>query len=146
MELILRANDEAGQRVVDGYYKIVAQQKLDEQDWISKLRGQGVKACHPNDGWVNRNDNKIHLCYPLFNDGVGVGDKIMLGWVNDKKSERLVEVTEIENSLLTYYHFKDVREAINFIPEKQQELPTKNGRSIFYIACYKLAVLFGFVR
>ena len=144
MEPILRANSEAGQRLVDGYYKIVAKIKIDEQIWIEKLRADGVKACHPNDGWVDRENNKIHLCYPLFNDGVGVGDKIMLGWVNDKKSERLVEVTKIENSLLTYYHFKDVREAINFIPEKQQKKTTKNGRSVFYIACYKLAVFFGF--
>lgn len=146
MEPILRANDEAGARFVQGYYEIVAQRKLDEQDWVKELRAQGVKACHPNDGWVDRENNKIHLCYPLFNDGVGVGDKIMLGWVNDKKSHRLIEVTEIEDRFMTYYYFKDVQEAINFIPEKQQKATTENGRGIFYIACYKLAVLLGFVR
>jgi len=51
-----------------------------EQDrWVAGLRAAGVKAAHPDDGWVDRVANSIILCYPQFNDGAGVGDVIALG-------------------------------------------------------------------
>jgi len=139
-------NCEHGHEFVNTYYDVVAKAKERDKKWIKELRDNGVKACHPNDGWVDRELNRVHFAYPQFNDGVNVGDKIMLGWSFDEKRQRLVEVTDIKTSLLMYYYFKDVREPINFITRKSQKQPTKNGRSIFYIACYKLAVLFGFVR
>lgn len=44
------------------------------------LRRAGIKAAHPDDGWVDRKKNTIHFAYPQFNDGAGIGDKIALGW------------------------------------------------------------------
>lgn len=75
-----------------------------EDKWIEMLRKDGIKAAHPDDGWVNRQDNKVVLCYPQFNDGVSIGDRICLGW-HDKW--RIVTITSIEQGLtgLKYYHF-----------------------------------------
>lgn len=83
-----------------------------EGDWIAKLRAAGVKAAHPDDGWVHRTDDPcVHLEYPSFNDGVGVGDLIALGWGWDPKY-RIVRVTRIEETSpmfgLRHYHFEEV--------------------------------------
>lgn len=80
-----------------------------EQDaWIAKLRAEGVSAAHPDDGWVNREENKIHFAYPQFNAGVKTGDIIALGWPGQY---RLVKVTKVEQSRffpeLIYYHFQN---------------------------------------
>ena len=47
--------------------------------WIAELRAAGVKAAHPDDGWVDRVNNSVSFCYPQFNDGAGIGDIIALG-------------------------------------------------------------------
>jgi len=77
-----------------------------ESEWIKRLRTEGYKAAHPNDGWVNREENKIHLAYPQYNDGLQVGDKMMLGWPND--NERPVKIIGTEKRLLEYYLFEDL--------------------------------------
>lgn len=77
-----------------------------EGEWIKRLKVEGYKAAHPNDGWVDRKENKIHLCYPQFNDGLQVGDKMMLGWPSG--NERPIRITGIERGMLTYYFFKDL--------------------------------------
>jgi len=77
-----------------------------KENAIQKLRNEGVKAAHPDDGWVDREKNYVILTYPQFNDGVDVEDVIALGWHSD--GFRKVTVTKIEKSLfeLTYYYFK----------------------------------------
>ena len=57
--------------------------------WVADLRALGVKAAHPDDGWVNRKADTVQLVYPQFNDGPGVGDLIALG---DPERYRLVRV------------------------------------------------------
>jgi hypothetical protein len=54
-----------------------------EKEWIAALRSHGVKAAHPNDGWIDREKNELHFCYPQFNDGAGIGDIVALGWASD---------------------------------------------------------------
>lgn len=66
-----------------------------EQEWIAALRADGVKAAHPDDGWVKRDENRVHLCYPQFNDNPAVGDLIALG-SSYRGQARLVRVTRIE--------------------------------------------------
>lgn len=61
-----------------------------ERKWVAMLRSKGIKAAHPDDGWVSRKgerttmgrmgDNSVALCYPQFNDGIKSGDFIALGW------------------------------------------------------------------
>jgi hypothetical protein len=73
-------------------YRGVASQMQDEQDdWVSRLRACGVKAAHPDDGWVNRQENTVTLQYPQYDDGAGVGDLVALGW---PYGHRLVRLTE----------------------------------------------------
>lgn len=48
--------------------------------WIASLRAQGVKAAHPDDGWVDRKANTIQFAYCQFNDGAKAGDLMALGW------------------------------------------------------------------
>lgn len=53
--------------------------RAQESAWVAELRAAGVKAAHPNDGWVNREKNYFQLAYPQFNDGLAVGDLAALG-------------------------------------------------------------------
>jgi hypothetical protein len=83
-----------------------------ERQWIAGLREQGVKAAHPDDGWVNRDEHKIHLAYPQFDDGLEVGDLLALGW--PWTHTRLVRVTgQSDNRFAVpfvspwYWHFED---------------------------------------
>lgn len=86
-----------------------------EARWIADLRARGVKAAHPNDGWVHRDENKIHLCYPQFNDGVAVGDLMALGWPRWPEKTRIVRIVGTSNNSFAppwenpwYLHFEDV--------------------------------------
>ena len=67
------------------------EQQREQDRWVEKLRSEGVKAAHPDDGWVDRKENTVNLCYPQFNDGLQVGDVMALGWPD---SHRLVKITE----------------------------------------------------
>lgn len=103
---------------VSGEVKFVAlwQQLCDEQDtdrrkWVESLRTAGFKAAHPNDGWVNRQNDEVYFAYPQFNDGAGEGDAVMLGWASDKKSWRPVRligkrVTTIGG--MVWWRFEDI--------------------------------------
>ncbi|QVW28940.1 hypothetical protein [Bacillus phage SWEP1] len=85
----------------------------EKRQWISDLRSQGVKAAHPDDGWVDREKDTVFFCYPHFNDYPQIGDTIALGW-SDKW--RLVKVVNIVPC-----HFNtDIRYAFESIePEKE---------------------------
>ena len=70
-----------------------------QEEWIATLRVAGVKAAHPDDGWVNRKDNYVQFAYPQFNDGAKAGDLIALGWPQwgDKKPRhRIVRLIEFK--------------------------------------------------
>lgn len=68
-----------------------------ERNSVAELRAQGVKAAHPDDGWVNRERNTVRLEYPTFNDRPQVGDLIALGW--PWRGYRLVRVTALDHSV-----------------------------------------------
>lgn len=103
----LISNSKKGNEFIGKYVDSVIRLEKEKEEWIKELREKGIKACHPNDGWVDRIDNKVHFAYPLFDDGVNIGDKIMLGF---KKNcgEKLVRVVDIETTFLKYYYFEDV--------------------------------------
>jgi hypothetical protein len=83
-----------------------------KREWIAGLRARGVKAAHPDDGWVDRDKNRVHLCYPDFNDGLKVGDLLALGW--PWKDTRIVRITATEDMWLApwvspwWWHFEAV--------------------------------------
>lgn len=69
-----------------------------EREWISGLRAAGVKAAHPDDGWVDRRANTVCFVYPQFNDGARVGDLVALGY--HFTATRIVRLTGHHQSLL----------------------------------------------
>ncbi len=78
------------------------------EDWIKKLKSLGVKASHPNDGWIDREKKIAFFSYPHFNIGVDLGNKIALG---THHSFIIVEVSKVEVKKgifgdLKYYHYK----------------------------------------
>ena len=86
----------------------------DKKAWIARLRDHGVKAAHPDDGWVDRERNRVHLCYSDFNDGLQVGDLLALGapW----RDTRIVRIVGSSDNRLAvgieprpwYWHFEAV--------------------------------------
>ena len=114
------ANDAAGAEFIAGLAQIVADGEKKEAEWIEHLRQQGIKAAHPNDGWMqlehpslgwmNRGewdslmvqyqdgredaDKRITLQYPQFNDGVDVGDNMVLGNYRRPEEAKVIQLTE----------------------------------------------------
>ena len=87
-----------------------------EREWIADLRARGVKAAHPDDGWVDRDRNRLHLAYPQFNDSLLVGDLLALGW--PWSETRIVRVTATSDNPFAvdhvgpwYWHFEEVTDA-----------------------------------
>src|SRR4051812_15076789 len=85
----------------------------DRRRWVESLRYQGIKAAHPDDGWVNRRESKVHLAYPDFDDGLDRGDLLALGW--PWTNTRIVRVTgfspnqfAVENRDRWYVHFTEL--------------------------------------
>jgi hypothetical protein len=83
-----------GNELLSNFIAIQQRREDEEISWIDKLRSMDVKAAHPDDGWVHRDENRVHFSYPQFNDDPQVGDLIALGWSGEKF--RLVKVTKIK--------------------------------------------------
>ena len=87
------------------YLKVTADYNRKQREWLDTIKWLGAKAAHYDDGWVNREKNEIHFCYPFFMYNVAMGDKIVLG---DCRKWRVVKVTYIKNgAFVTKYGFKD---------------------------------------
>ena len=82
------------------------EQRENERKWVRHLRRVGVKAAHPDDGWVDREANTVTFSCPQFNDNPHVGDLIALGRPEDW---RLVRVTKVRDGIvgMRYYTFED---------------------------------------
>lgn len=98
--VFVRAEEENSARpdMVARWAKICHEAHDRDEAWIAMLRREGIKAAHPDDGWVDRENNTVHFAYPQFNDGAGIGDKIALGWASDKW--RIVTITGRADGLL----------------------------------------------
>lgn len=100
---LLRSND---LQAVAAWDQVGAEMAHDQARANAQLRAQGVKAAHPDDGWVDRQCNSVQFVYPAFDDGVQVGDLIALGW--PWPGYRLVRVIGIQDRrgpLLTTRHY-----------------------------------------
>ena len=89
---------------INNYNKILYSQNDNRRNWIEQLKNSGVKAAHPDDGWVDRENNIVIMCYPYFNDELSIGDILALG---DWNSHRLVCITNMQYSVfgICCYHF-----------------------------------------
>jgi len=65
--------------------------------WIADLRARGVRVAHPDDGWVDRDKDRLCLCYPQFNDGMKIGSIVALG---NPDKYRLVEIIGYDKGIL----------------------------------------------
>ena len=94
----------------EAYRKVIAQNNTDMDAWIKRLEQDGVKAAHPDDGWVDRKNDEVHLEYPNFLRKIEVGDRIALG---TPKEYRIVTVTAVRKGRLggSLYQFVE-REAV----------------------------------
>ncbi len=61
-----------------------------ESAWRAKLFSQGVVATHPDDGWVDREENTICFAYPYINRRLEPGALVALG---DHEKHRIVRLT-----------------------------------------------------
>lgn len=86
-----------GNSFVKMFAKICQEGKAREREWIADLRRDGIKAAHPDDGWVNRQENRLQFAYPQFNDGAAPGDRVALGTY---EKWRIVCLVDVERSLL----------------------------------------------
>jgi hypothetical protein len=78
------------------WHRVCDELEQEEAEWIAMLRSKGVKAAHPDDGWVDRRKNTVLFTYPQFNDGAAVGDLVALGWPQHDKRQpqhRIVRLT-----------------------------------------------------
>jgi hypothetical protein len=88
-------NDKA---FAERWAEICDEHKKSESAWIAGLRAAGVKAAHPDDGWVDRDANTVTFAYPQFNDGAQAGDLVALGYHFGKT--RIVRLNEFKRGLL----------------------------------------------
>ncbi len=111
----LRVNTPIGIKFGALLMGIQREQAEQKKIWIEKLRNKRVIASHPNDGWVDRDNQIFSLAYPHFQDqALMVGDKVALGFVPGVSKPTpwekfmLVEVTEIIPSRVgdERYHYK----------------------------------------
>jgi hypothetical protein len=91
--------------------KICDDYEEEKERWIENLRNTGViKAAHPNDGWVDRDNNIIQFVYPYFNDDAGVGSLVAIGGPTDRDI-RLVRLTIMIDPVLGFapkWGFEDI--------------------------------------
>ena len=100
--------------VAENFYKtfngIVHADKAAKLEWVTQLESDGIKAAHPDDGWVNRASHEVQFCYPHFYHNPQIGDKIALGW-HDKY--RIVVIVSIRQPILfgtlPYYKFTEYK-------------------------------------
>lgn len=96
-----------------------------ENKRISYFRSINIKAAHPDDGWVDRENNTVILEYPIFQDEISVGDKIVL-YENLSYKYRIVEVVKV----IDYYDFK--KYAFKPIIKQKRIKTTKEKNKIRY--------------
>ncbi|QIW89731.1 hypothetical protein PQE71_gp049 [Bacillus phage Izhevsk] len=93
---------------VDTWNNVVDDYNKNERRWIEDLKLQGVKASHPDDGWVDRIGNKVFLQYPQFNNYPEVGDTIALGWASKYRLVKVVKIEEMYLGLKPRYAFEPI--------------------------------------
>lgn len=96
--------------LISSWDNIQTKHQSEETGWIAELRSKGIKAAHPDDGWVNRDNNSIQFVYPQFNDKPKAGDRIVLGWPWEYREVCIISIKQ-EGILNPHnqYYFKSTR-------------------------------------
>ena len=102
----IRANSTAGIEFAERFMDIEREAITRNEAWAEYLKGLGIIAAHPNDGWVDREGLTFILAYPLFQARpLSVGDRVALGWPPGElykpwEGYMIVEVTKIVQMML----------------------------------------------
>lgn len=86
------------------WIKICKEGQKKHDDWIIFLRKNNISAAHPDDGWIDRKNNRIHFAYPAFNDGIKNGSLVAIG--NSDKYRIVKIIGHNKKLLLDYWEFK----------------------------------------
>jgi hypothetical protein len=119
MTIQARSNgSRAGDNFLALFERIQAHQAANQRHctaWL--IENHAIAAEHPDDGWVDRFENTLLLCYPPFRRDPQVGDMIALGSPTCDAAPagryRLVRVTDIRMGLISRtptYSFEPVGE------------------------------------
>ena len=100
----------SAEKFIEKLNEVKREQESSRKAFIESLRYRGFKGAHPNDGWVNRRDMEVFLCYPHFDDGVKIGSKVMLGSPGGKdlRPIRIVGRRDSRLGPMTYWKFEDL--------------------------------------
>ena len=104
------ANCHGDPAILEVFREIVWESVRTQNAWIDALRAAGIQAAHPDDGWVDREKNRVQFVYPQFNAGARPGDLIALGWppIDGKIRHRIVR-------LVRFHRF-----SIQFVPGREE--------------------------
>jgi hypothetical protein len=70
---------------VDNWNDIIEKSEMQKQKYIELCKKMGLKLAHPNDGWVDRENNILTISHPYFKESIKVGDLIGLGFYWEEK-------------------------------------------------------------
>ena len=83
---------------VADWHSLCTQKEKREDDWLVSLQSIGMKAVHPDDGWVDRYSSTdfdyVCLQFPYFSDDPQPGDLIALGGPDQYRVRRVLAVEE----------------------------------------------------
>lgn len=90
------------------FQKVGTESEQQKREWLKLLTDLGVAAAHPDDGWVDRKENSVILCYSYFWYDPQPDDIIVLG---NYEQWRQVVVIKVEKSKfgITRYYFEDIQ-------------------------------------
>lgn len=66
-------------KIGDLWITLISRIEEEEKEWVNALKKAGVKAAHPDDGWIDRTKNIVRFVYPYFYTNLAPGDVIALG-------------------------------------------------------------------
>jgi hypothetical protein len=97
-------NSEYVQRWTD----ICIAQENEYNKWEEELKSKGVKLVHPDDGWVDREENELHPCYPRFDMDPQIGDTIVLGCPDKYRFVKVINIIFVRWCNMVYYKFEEL--------------------------------------
>lgn len=101
--IIPTAYTPTGQEFANLFIQAQIDSRKTETFWVDRLVAAGVRAAHPDDGWVDRVNNSLLLVYPQFNLGVGLGDEVVLGWPDKYRLIRIVAKQQLYISVRYWF-------------------------------------------
>lgn len=89
-----------------------------KRNMVAQLKQMGIKACHPNDGWVKRTNYgdpyQVYFCYPDFQDKIEINDIIALTSYDEELKHDVVTTHKVHST--ENWGFTEIRLNYNIRP------------------------------